>query len=160
MKLLIRSIIICIACLAVQISTSRLTKMIVSKEILYPAIIAFTPYIASFIPLLGMSDLLKLGIQPLFATLLLFGVSFGVQFGLEQIKNSKQTDSLSMFIKQGTINLKYVDVDRQYITVLIITLFLELLVQYAHGKYVNTKQIDLIVKGMEKFYKKHNVKLS
>jgi hypothetical protein len=160
MKLLVRSLIICLSCLAVQISTSRLTKALISKELLYPAIIAFTPFLASFIPLLGMSDLVKSGMQPLIATLLLFGISFGVQFGLEQIKNSKQTDSLSLFIKQGTINLEYVDVDRQYITILIITLLLELLIQYAYGNYIATKQIDMIVKGMEKFYKKHNIKLS
>ena len=107
-----------------------------------------------------MSDLLKSGMQPLMATLLLFGISFGIQFGLEHIKKSNQTDSLALFIKQGTINLKYVDVDRQYITVLSITLLLELMIQYAYGKHATSKQIDLIVKGMEKFYKKHDIKLS
>ena len=160
MKLLIRTVIICIACLAVQISTSKLTTSLISKEFLYPAIIALTPFITSFFPLLGMSDLLKSGMQPLMATLLLFGISFGIQFGLEHIKKSNQTDSLALFIKQGTINLKYVDVDRQYITVLIITLLLELMIQYAYGKHATSKQIDLIVKGMEKFYKKHDIKLS
>lgn len=154
--ILMRSLIIFIMCSVVQIFVGKYAKLVLDKKLINSSVIAVSPFIVTFVPLLGMNKLMNTGMQPLFSTLLLFGVSYIIQIGLDKTENSNPIDKI---FKEDTIDLKFFEVDTSFFVILTFTLTLELLAQISSGSMEKRSQIDNIVKGMEKFYKKYDLKL-
>jgi hypothetical protein len=105
---------------------------------------------------MGMNQMMNSGMQPLFSTILLFVFAYIVQIGINKIETSTDIDMLAQFIKHGSVDLQYIEVDRRFFVILVLTLLLELTAQYANSRITNNSQINVVVKGLEKFYKKYN----
>ena len=150
--LLFRTVIIFCVCAFVNMTVSKYVKLIIKDEHLVTStIIALSPFIATFVPLLGMNTLMNSGMQPIFTTLILFAVSYIIQIGMKEViepKNSKLVD------------LSLVSVDSSFVTVLVFTLAIEFLAQMAVSTMKRSSQVDVVVDGLERFYKKHNMKLN
>jgi hypothetical protein len=132
-------------------------KTVLNTKLLYPILIAMVPYVLSMLPILGLSNLMNTGLQPLISTLLLFGFSFLIQIRISEIEKSDENDIITKFIKSKPVKYKYIELDRKFIVLITLTLCVELLVQYAALKIDNDSKANIVVKGLETFYKKYKI---
>jgi hypothetical protein len=128
---------------------SKYAKIFIRNEhLLTSTIIALSPFIATFVPLLGMNQLMISGMQPIFTTLLLFAVSYIIQIGMKVVEPKESKD----------IDLSFVTIDSSFLTVLAFTLAIEFLAQMSASSMKRSSQVNIVVDGLEKFYKKHDLK--
>ena len=148
--LLLRTMIIFSMGALVHMTVAKHAKLFIKDEhLLTSTIIALSPFIATFVPLLGMNKLMNSGMQPIFTTLILFAVSYIIQIGMTEVVEQKESKN---------IDLKFVTVDSSFMTVLAFTLAIEFLAQMAASTMKHSSQVNVVVDGLEKFYKKHNMK--
>lgn len=151
----IRTFIIFIICSFIQVFLGKYAKLVLDKKLFNSSVIAISPFIATFIPLFGMNKLMNTGIQPLFSTILLFGVSFIIQIGLDR---SEDNNPVKKIIDGETVDMEFFEIDTSFFIILTFTLIIELLAQLSSKSMKKRSQIDIIVKGIEKFYKKYDIK--
>lgn len=158
MELIARTMIIYFASIFVHVIMSKMGKSVLNAQLLYPIMIASVPFLLTFVPILGMNKLMNTGMQPIFSTLLLFGISYLIQMGLNEIKSSDGNDYVTTLLKNKPVNMNFAEIDGSFFILLTITMFIELLAQYATLQMNNKSKANIIVKGMETFYKKYKIK--
>ena len=132
LSMLIRSsLILCIALLLHVLSNFN---TLAPNLVMYPIILAISPYMVSKLPLLGTKSLMETGIQPLFSLLLISGFAVFGTILVDFIKNS-ENNKIGIFLQSlKPVNVGPVQIQPEFVIVSVLTLFLELLFQEMYFK--------------------------
>jgi hypothetical protein len=126
-----------------------------NKHIQYPLIIAFTPYLISKLPLLGTRNLMVKGIQPLISTAFLLICTIVVQYIVKEMKTIKQTDFLSLYLKdEKKLRVQGFEIKRDFLVVLIIVLLSE----FGFQSIVSANEYDKLEKALLRALAKYHEK--
>lgn len=127
----------------------------VSKQIQYPLIIALTPYLISKLPILGTKNLMSAGVQPLMSLVFMIICTIIIQYVVKEIKNSKQVDFLSTYIKDDDpIAFGSMKVERDFIVILILVLVCEFIFQKFAARSKHNELEKVVLSALTKFHGK------
>ena len=150
--ILLRTVIIFVMCVMLDMILKKVNvdQVVKNKELRTSAIIALAPLVATYVPLLGMNRLMNTGMQPIISTMILFTVSYVLQQVMrERLEENEEKD-----------DLKLAKVDRPYLIILTSTLLVELLTQMMSASKKKSNQIDIVVAGVDKYFKKQQRKMN
>ena len=152
---LLRILFIAFFAMLIQ-SVFNVSNMVsLSKQIQYPLIIAFTPYLISKIPLLGTKDLMKTGTQPLLSLVFMVICTIVIQYIAKEIKGSSQTDFLSKYVQDDEpLTIGNLTIQKDFIVVLAFVLISELLFQAVARRNKSSKLEEAMIRALKKYHGK------
>lgn len=163
MQTLLRSTLICVLSVLIHslLHSFPLNEKLkfMESQLFFPILMAMVPYVMTFIPLFGIKDLMKHGMPPIYATLALAISGFVAINIVHQLRETSVDDPLHKFL-ENKVQIGNLKIVPELIVSSILACFVELLFQHLYINNEKSSQLDVIVKGMEKFYKKHNMKLN
>ena len=163
MQTLLRSSLICILSVLIHslLHSFPLKDQLkfMKSQLFFPLLMAVVPYVMTFIPIFGLKDLMKYGMPPIYATLALAISGFIAINIVHQLRATSIDDPIKEFLG-NKIKIGKLKIVPEVILCSILACFVELLFQHMYLRNEKNSEIDVIVKGMEKFYKKHNMKLN
>lgn len=113
----------------------------------------------SKLPILGITDLAKDGVPPVFATLILASSGYVSMNVVQQLKSSGSKDALHEFLNKK-FKLGLLEIKPEFMMCVFIATFFELLIQQLYTFNLKKQKLDEIVKGIERFIKKHDINMS
>tara|TARA_B100001094_G_scaffold321778_1_gene370050 strand:+ start:2347 stop:2766 length:420 start_codon:yes stop_codon:yes gene_type:complete len=120
-ELLIRSVLIFISCVVLQIMISQmpfnLTKYLGDAHL--PLIMALSPILISRIPIFGTTNILKKGISPFISSMILIGLGFGYTLLNKEVSLEAT----------GEYNFKKFKVKTEFLILLSLVIVTEFLIQ-------------------------------
>lgn len=126
-----------------------------SKQMQYPLIIALTPYLISKLPVLGTKNLMSSGAQPLVSLVFMVICTIVIQYVVKEIKGSSQMDFLSSYLKDNEpISIGSLQIQRDFIVILGVVLFGELLFQKLASKKKFNELEKVVLSALTKFHSK------
>lgn len=126
-----------------------------SKQMQYPLIIALTPYLISKLPVLGTKNLMSSGAQPLVSLVFMVICTIVIQYVVKEIKGSSQMDFLSSYLKNNEpISIGSLQIQRDFIVILGVVLFGELLFQKLASKKKFNELEKVVLSALTKFHSK------
>lgn len=126
-----------------------------SKQLQYPLIIAFTPYLISKLPLLGTKDLMTKGVQPLVSMTFFLLCTIVVQYVVKEISQNKQMDILSKYIKdKEPLRISGFEIKRDFIVILAVVLSSEFLFQEIVAQKEANKLEDIVYRALTRYHEK------
>lgn len=126
-----------------------------SKQMQYPLIIAVTPYLISKLPVLGTKNLMSSGAQPLVSLVFMVICTIVIQYVVKEIKGSSQMDFLSSYLKNNEpISIGSLQIQRDFIVILGVVLFGELLFQKLASKKKFNELEKVVLSALTKFHSK------
>lgn len=162
MQTLLRSTLICVLSVLIHslLHSFPLKDQIkfLKSQLFFPILMAIVPYVMTFIPLFGLKDLMKHGMPAIYATLALAISGFIAINLVHQLRETSVDDPINKFI-ENEINIGKLKVVPELVICSILACFVELLFQFMYLSNEKSSKLDIIVKGMEKFYKKHDLKI-
>jgi hypothetical protein len=167
MSLLIRSGLYSTGAIGLHVLINSLLPDLMNNKLETIIIISLTPYVISILPrILGLDEIMKVGMIPLVSLLMMVGLTFGVMTLVKEMKEAGGSDFLSRFLNRGedVEIFKGVRLNREFAVTLGLVVVLDLMIQFLYMKRLRTKDNNQVQrnveKGLEKFYMKHSTCLA
>lgn len=119
----------------------------------YSIILAIAPLLLSFLPLFGIQKLMELNnnINPFISFVIMIAVSLGTALLVDKQSQSNDNDPFTKFIQnEDHLELGPLKIDRKFMAVLIITLFLDMFVHKIAQLNARNNHSNLVYKASKK----------
>lgn len=162
-QLLLRTVFIIITSIGIHSILHKLklpySMKFMESSLFFPVLMSFIPYLMSKLPLLGISDLAKDGVPPIFAMLILASSGYASMMIVQQLKSNNSKDALHKFLNKN-IKLGVLEIKPEFMMCVLIASFFELLIQQLYTYNLKNEKLNEIVRGIEKFVKKHDINMT
>lgn len=163
LQLLFRTLVIILISLVIHGILNKVklpySMKFMESSLFFPILMSCIPYVMSKLPILGITDLAKDGVPPVFATLILASSGYVSMNVVQQLKTSGSKDALQEFLNKK-FKLGALEIKPEFMMCVFIATFFELLIQQLYTFNLKKQKLDEIVKGIERFVKKHDINMS